>query len=78
MGLEWSQSSIHDFSLKNKRKNFLLVFNIISVTDAIKLGQYNDFSFQENVSQILRPQRTLTYVKVKIAHDISLVCYEFL
>ena len=78
MGLEWSQSSIHDFSLKNKRKVFLLVFNIISVTDAIKLGQYNDFSFQENVSQILRPQRTLTYVKVKIAHDISLVCHEFL
>ena len=63
---------------KIKKKFFLLVFNIISVTDAIKLGQYNDFSFQENVSQILRPQRTLTYVKVKIADDISLVCYEFL
>ena len=63
---------------KIKEKFFLLVFNIISVTDAIKLGQYNDFSFQENVSQILRPQRTLTYVKVKIADDISLVWYEFL
>ena len=78
MGLEWSQSSIHDFSLKNEKKVFLLVFNIISVTDAIKLGQYNDFSFQENVSQILRPQRTLTYVKVKIVDFISLVCNKLL
>ena len=78
MGLEWSQSSIHDFSLKNEKKVFLLVFNIISVTDAIKLGQHNDFSFQENVSQILRPQRTLTYVKVKIVDFISLVCNKLL